>query len=338
MSTLPGIRAFTSPQGKAIHGDDIKDIKRVNSGPEESAMPESTKQNPYFRGYYESRWAARAEFMRFHIRAGESNAYRIIKKLEAHERKFILSDTDRGLKWLPLGYPEHIKALPGGVPAFRISSIRGKAITVPFHATDNLHDYIVDYIDQTGPYDCIVELGCGYGRRLFEIFYSGGPRDIPYFGGELTASGVAIAGEIAALQPDMQTNFFRFDYLKPDLSAIPRVERALVYTVHSIEQVTRIAPELFRVIAGIARHVTCIHLEPFGFQVKDQGPVTQAQRRLMLETGWNLNFAEALFQARDQFGLKVDFLETEIFLPQNPDSPTSIAIWSSSAKAAAQIS
>jgi len=288
-------------------------------------------QDEKWRGFYEQAWSARATFMRSLIAGGETNPYRVIKLLEAHQRKFrVAGGGDGGVKWQKQPWPKQLGETPAGTPAFRMTSFRGNVMLAPFHATDNLHNFIVDYIAETGPYDAIIELGCGYGRNLFEIFFNGGPRDVPYFGGELTESGVAIARELAALEPRMDATFFRFDHLKPDLSALPPMDRALVMTVHSLEQVKHIAPEFFLAVSGIARAVSCLHFEPFGFQVADLGPATGAHREFMVNSGWNQNFAAALAQASRQYGLKTSFIATELFLPIGADNPTSLAIWHSS--------
>ena len=50
---------------------------------------------------------------------------------------------------------------------------KGAKLIVPFHSSFNFYDMLIDIIDETGPYDSIVELGCGYGRNLIEIFYRG---------------------------------------------------------------------------------------------------------------------------------------------------------------------
>ena len=211
--------------------------------------------------------------------------------------------------------------------------LRGNYALIPFHATDNLVDFIVDYIDEKGPFDTIIELGCGYGRNLFNIFYGGGPQDARYYGGELTASGVAMAREIAALDPAMQASFFPFDYLEPAL-AIEPVERALVFTMHSIEQVCQIDPRLFGVIAGTGRRVDCIHLEPFGFQFAELGPASIEHRKQAIENNWNLNFAAALQEAKQAHGLNISCVVTELSLAVDPHNPTSLAIWQAGGTAA----
>ena len=274
----------------------------------------------------------RAEFVRERIVAGETNPYRIVKSLEARQRKFRLIGTPAGkAHWEKQPWPKEWGETPAGVPAFRLTSSRGNMLRAPFHCSDNLHNFLIDYLDETGPYDAVIELGCGYGRNILEIFYGGGPRDIAYFGGELTDSGVAIARELAALEPRLDARFFHFDYLAPDLGAVPRFDRALVFTMHSIEQVKLIGPELFDAISRVARDVACIHFEPFGFQVATLGPATEAHRKTMEKNGWNLNFAAALQEAARRYPVKVDYMATELFMPIDPHNPTSIAVWHSTA-------
>ena len=94
------------------------------------------------------------------------------------------------------------------IPVARLTTRQGAELIVPFHSSFNFFDMLIDIIDETGPYDSIVELGCGYGRNLIEIFYRGGPTDVRYFGGEFTQSGVEIASKLAAATPKMNAKFF----------------------------------------------------------------------------------------------------------------------------------
>jgi SAM-dependent methyltransferase len=213
------------------------------------------------------------------------------------------------------------------VPAVRQTSFRGNAVLAPFHAVDQHHDFIIDYINETGPYDAIIELGCGYGRNLFEIFYRGGPLGAKYYGGELTESGVSIAAELAALEREMDATFFQFDHLAPDLSHLPKFDRALVFTAHSFEQVGLMDPVVFSVMAGVGRQVSGLHFEPFGFQFQLLGPMSKIHAKMAQDNGWNQNFAAALREAEALYGIKIIYVATEMFHPVDPANPTSLAIW-----------
>ena len=283
-------------------------------------------QEPRWRLFYEDAWNVRAAYLRELIAAGENNVPRLLRRFEAFERKHRVKIDADGSHFTRTVWPKEQEIGPAGVPLLRASSLRGNHALIPFHAADNLADFLVDYIDENGPFDAIVELGCGYGRNLFNIFYGGGPREARYYGGELTASGVAIAREIAALDPAMKVTFFPFDYLDPVLALEP-ITRALVFTLHSIEQVCQIDARLFAVIAGIARRVDCVHLEPFGFQLAELGPASSGNRAQALEHNWNLNFVSALREAQRAYGLRVSCLIPELSLPADPNNPTSLAIW-----------
>ena len=291
-------------------------------------------QQPLWRVFYERAWAARAAYLRSMIANGERNIPRLLRRFDAYERKHGVRviEHDR-IEFQRTEWPKEQEMGPAGVPLLRASSFRGNHALLPFHATDNLADFIVDYIDEKGPYDAVIELGCGYGRNLFNIFNGGGPQDARYYGGELTESGVAMAREIAAIDPAMKASFFPFDYLEPAL-AIEPTERALVFTVHSIEQVCQIDARLFGVIAGAARSVDCIHLEPFGFQVAELGPASIGHRQQAIENNWNVNFAAALQEAQQTHGVRISCLITELSLPIDPNNPTSLAIWHAGDKAA----
>lgn len=290
-------------------------------------------QEASWRNFYEQAWATRARHLRRLIADGERNIPRLLRRFEAHERKYRAKDSADGTGFERIEWPKEFQMGPAGVPLLRLSSFRGNALLVPFHSVDHPSNFIVDYIDEHGPFDAIVELGCGYGRNLFDIFYGGGPQDARYYGGELTESGVAIAREIAALDPAMNANFFPFDYLDPSLAIAP-AERALVFTVHSIEQVCQIDAQLFAVIAGAAKRVDCVHLEPFGFQLTELGPASREHRDQAVENRWNLNFAAALQEAQRLHGVEVSCVVTETSLPLDPRNPTSLAIWHSGQKAA----
>jgi SAM-dependent methyltransferase len=283
-------------------------------------------QEPRWRSFYESAWSLRASYLRGLIAAGERNIPRLLRRFDAFERKHRVTGEDNGLRFERTVWPKEQEVGPAGVPLLRASSFRGNHALIPFHATDNLADFIVDYIDEKGPFDAIIELGCGYGRNLFNIFYGGGPQDARYYGGELTDSGVAVAREIAALDPAMKASFFPFDYLDPALPVAP-AERALVFTVHSIEQVCQIDARLFAVIAAAARRVDCVHFEPFGFQLAELGPASREHRNQAIENRWNVNFAGVLQEAQQAHGLQISCVITELSLPIDPHNPTSLAIW-----------
>jgi len=291
-----------------------------------SATATNADQEVHWRQFYELAWYFRLEFIRKKIAEGEKNPLRLIRLLEQQERKNALAFDAQAktYRWKNRDFPQK---MPSGTPSIKQSSFNGKRLDIPYHAKTIYTDFIIDFLHETGDVDCIVELGCGYGHNLFEMYYHGGPNK-PYFGGELTDSGCAIGDTLASFSTKQKISFYKFDHTKPDLSWLPSCKRAFVYTVHSIEQVHRIDSEFFQCIANAADEVIGLHLEPFGFQyAPDLGEVTKIQAEQFQAKKWNVNFYETLKQAEDQNILKIDFIDTEVFLPADPLNPTSLVTW-----------
>lgn len=286
-------------------------------------------QHAKWQNFYEKAWAMRAEFMNECLKDGMSG-YRAIKELEKRERREQISGAaDGNIRWEKIEIPDNNTLSPDiRVPILRVSSMGGKELTVPFHSTYNFSDLLIDVLEETGPYDSIIELGCGYGRNLFEIFHRGGPLNLPYYGGEFTASGVELAKKLAKATPGMNAKFFHFNHLEPKID-IDLGERAFVFTCHSIEQVSQIPDNWFSVVADAAKHVRCVHLEPFGFQINISGPASEKHREFMIEQGWNVNFADMLKQASREKIIEVDTAMLEVGLSIDPYNPGSLAIWHS---------
>lgn len=280
--------------------------------------------------YYEKLWRERLKVMREFVAAGESDPLRVIHRFLSHERLNPIGlevhsdgsmETVRKVDKNPYGFP----MLPTGVPAFRVTSVRGKPTIVPYY--ENLMDFVVDYCRDKS-FDAIVELGSGYGRNLIELFYRGGPKDIPYYAAEFTDSGVEASRMLAGIAKDMTLESFHFDHREPDLAPIKERGRLLIFTVHSIEQVNLLPKNYFKRLAGHARRTHGIHFEPFGFQVADApNDVSEAQRNWIIERGWNLDFASALMSNRDQGEIEVTYLAKDAMGGEDASNPTSLAVW-----------
>jgi hypothetical protein len=286
-------------------------------------MPEETQETPDWGARYEELWQIRASFMRDLIAGGESDRFRVISRLHTHERRYGCVVVDGATRWVPRPFNG---PMPSGTPLSRPSSLRGHFMAVPFYTVYAKEQLILDYLETNGPFDCLVELGCGYGQNLFSIHAQGGP-DIPYFGGEYTDSGVTMARELAALPNGGRFTFFHFDHRDPDLAAVPRTRRAMVFTCHTIEQVRSIPVDWFRTVGSIADEVHCLHLEPFGFQMERAGPISEKQRESFAVRGWNGNMAGAAQEAGARGDILITALYTEMTFPEDPENPPSLMIW-----------
>ena len=286
-------------------------------------------QLPHWQDFYEKAWAFRAKFLERQLESG-ANALQAIKELEKKERGYTLgvNDTTGEVLYMKKEISDdepHIKDT--NIALYSKRGFNGNIIILPKHTSYNFRTLLIDLIDATGPYDAIIELGCGYGRNLFEIFYGGGPREAKYIGGEFTKSGIEIAQKLAKKAPKMKTEFFHFNHLEPKLPFKKPFKRAFVFTCHSIEQVMQINENWFDEVVKAGEFVRGAHLEPFGFQLKNSGPLSDMHKDFMIQNSWNINFAEVLRQAVERKIIK----DEQIFLEMGvtPDvNVGSLAFWS----------
>ena len=286
-------------------------------------------QLPHWQDFYEKAWAFRAKFLESQLQSG-ANALQAIKELEKKERGYTLgvNDTTGEVLYMKKEISDdepHIKDT--NIALYSKRGFNGNIIILPKHTSYNFRTLLIDLIDATGPYDAIIELGCGYGRNLFEIFYGGGPREAKYIGGEFTKSGVEIAQKLAKKAPKMKTEFFHFNHLEPKLPFKKPFKRAFVFTCHSIEQVMQINENWFDEVVKAGEFVRGAHLEPFGFQLKNSGPLSDMHKDFMIQNSWNINFADVLRQALERKIIK----DEQIFLEMGvtPDvNVGSLAFWS----------
>lgn len=309
----------------------------------EQSVPKFQATNENF---YEIAWNVRLQFIDSLIAEGETNPYRIIKKMEAWERRHDLlldkvttyaptGDGDRteisatgysgDARWIPTKGGRFDK-LPTGIDAFVESSLRGAELVVPAYTDISgiPAKWIVDL--WRDDHDCIVELGSGLGRNIFEIYFNGGPAKATYFACEISASGRKVTEKLAALMPELDIRVCPFDHCRPDLSFLRGRGNALMFSCHSIEQVDRLPDDYFGHLAGAAKTVTCAHFEPFGFQISTDSPISKAQENAARSKKWNSNFVHLLEKAHASQTIKVTYLATDLFA-MDKTSPTSVAIW-----------
>lgn len=284
------------------------------------------RQSAAWRVRYNNLWAARADITRQLIARGESEPMRIIHTLERMEQHMELVADGRSASWR-VRQIDPKTALPSGVPAMREAAFNGGALQMSAYTYASLSNFLADFVTESGPFDAVIELGCGFGQNLFRLYYAGLPKQLRYFGGELAGSGVALGRTLAALRPEIPVEFFPFDHLAPDLSMLPKLSRPLVFTCHSLEQVEEVPQSFFAAVARCAERVTCIHLEPFGFQVRPIGPIAQAHRKFFEGLGWNMNLYAAATQAEQGGVIKRTVVIPDIFLSSDAVNATSLMVW-----------
>ncbi|MGR3467046.1 MAG: hypothetical protein ACU0CI_04145 [Shimia sp.] len=118
----------------------------------------------------------------------------------------------------------------------------------------------------------IVELGSGWGANLFQLYVGLGYtacRGIDFHGAEFTDMGQKAANRIASYDGRINFHSHSFNYRKPDISFLEGYSgHILIFTRHSIEQVDKIAHQLYQMIYDLNVNVTLMHFEPVGWQRK----------------------------------------------------------------------
>lgn len=281
------------------------------------------KQNSFFVNFYEKAWMKRRAIMEECISSGDHDPLSVIYKFRRKSSRFGTTGDGEDVE---IKYPENVSLLPTGKPIVRQQIFLDKYHPGPWYA-DPL-DFLCEYIEQ-GKYDAIIELGAGYGGNLVEIFYRGGPRGIPYLGGELTGSGRQAIQMLADLKPEMNLRPFFFDHKNPVFPEEFAFKKVFIFTCHSIEQVTEIPDDYFKVISQRFEQICGVHLEPFGFQIEQfGGEANDFHMNFFIERQWNMNFIRVFWGAADRHEIE------EIFMAKNimggpPETPTSLAVWQS---------
>ena len=77
-----------------------------------------------------------------------------------------------------------------------------------------------------------------------------------------------MATRLAALEPAIRFQSLSFDWRHPDLTALAGHGDAVVFTVHSLEQVPDLDAGALDAVLALAPSVTCLHFESVGWQLE----------------------------------------------------------------------
>lgn len=224
------------------------------------ATPEKRRRSI---GKYEGEWGRVRELAERVIASGEHDLSRVLRLVEA-EWRGMTAEPAEGLAFgEPVVLPD--AALFGGRRDLILAVLRRACRP------------------GTG---LVAELGSGSGINLLNLHLWGGPR-VPYFALEPTEQGRACATLLAGLDGGLDLSARPFDFESPGYD-LPRAEHTLVFTSHSIEQVTELPSDAITGLFGLADSVTGVHFEPIGWQVR-QAAVDDPARRWAEKKGYNRN-------------------------------------------------
>lgn len=297
--------------------------------------------------YYELVWGLRLELFKSIIASGETHPLRVLGKFLHHQRFHDAGFSEaEGIhfKRMHEARLQNVNAqngqfnfdqsvLPTGIPQIRVIPLMDRYVEAPAYNDCNTSDFILDLAmaieEKRGKIDAVIELGSGYGYNLFNLYYHGGPR-VPCYACEFTQSGAACTRLLASLDPGFQITAHAFDYKNPDLSFVKKYDHVFVFTRHSIEQVERVPDHLLKTITGVARRVTCLHIEPFGYQIgfapEPTHTVHTDHKNYFTSKNWNANLYDVLCKSAAQGWITLDYLGYNI-LGGVPGNPSSLALW-----------
>lgn len=175
--------------------------------------------------------------------------------------------------------------------------------------------------------DLVVELGCGWGWHIVGAWLAGAPREALYVGAEYTAAGREATQRLADLDPELRLRALAFDYNDPfaSLRTLGRVRDAVVFSVHSVEQIPRLSPDVPRAIAALAESVRCLHFEPVGWQAT---PASGGSSRAYAEHhDYNRDLLHVLRAEEAAGGLRIDEIALDL-VGLNPANASTLVRWS----------
>lgn len=167
----------------------------------------------------------------------------------------------------------------------------GKRVVLPKAALHGARRALHSHVLSTAlpEADLVVELGSGWGNNLLDLHLAGGPR-ARFFALEPTRFGRAAVERLAALDPSLDLTTLYFDYERPDYRALPSGRRLLVFTSHSIEQISQLPEAVITGLFSLAEEIVGVHFEPVGWQIRpDTGIEAGARRDYSLANGYNEN-------------------------------------------------
>lgn len=189
----------------------------------------------------------------------------------------------------------------------------------------------------------IIELGSGWGTNLFYLWLGGAPRAAQYVAMEYTETGRQVTQLLAGLEPGLAMAVRPFDYHRPDLAEFRSGDRTVVFTSHSIEQITYLNDALFEELLAIPGLDRVVHVEPVSWQLLAQsalGPVIGGLsyvapprlslgldvRRRSRSTGYNRDLVSRLRRLEAAGRIRIERIE-KYYVGANPLNPGTAIIW-----------
>lgn len=179
--------------------------------------------------------------------------------------------------------------------------------------------YTQEIIRYAQNHDLVLDLGCGWGHRMVNLYVSGA--NAQFIGGDRSQHSRSVNKAVTGLFPQMRAGWCPFDFTAPDFSGMPSADRVCVFTVHAIEQVKSIGIALFDALLRRFPNseITGVHLEPIAAQIDERctGAAAYAAKR---------EYNQDLFASAHHPQVEIVASEAVIF-DLGDDNPTSLLVW-----------
>jgi hypothetical protein len=241
------------------------------------------------------------------------------------------SDPGRADLGRVLGRVARREACPDGALAPSQMTVAGSRVGVPRAVAHAAHQgFVLDVVGEacTPTTALVIELGSGWGRNLLSLWLSGGPASAEYVAAEYTEAGRRVAAQLAAMDPRLKFRSVAWDYRHPDLSMLGRFDEAVVFTVHSVEQLPQLPAEAIDTIRGLADRVTCLHFEPVGWQLGETEQ-SGSTADYAAQHDYNRNLVELLREQERQRRLNIELILPDV-IGENPANSTTLIVWRAS--------
>lgn len=176
-------------------------------------------------------------------------------------------------------------------------------------------------------YDVIIELGSGWGRNIYYMLQKNIINNQRIISGEFNKTGCIIQESIKNnFFKNQHLNIYHFDYKNSNnfFDQVKKIEKpfqkCLVFTKHSIEQITEIDNDFFDNLLQICPQIKCIHFEPIGWQISEKSFCKSSNY-------YNRNLFSKLEEYQNKNLIKIKNVELDFLSVTRPGNTSTLIEW-----------
>ena len=178
----------------------------------------------------------------------------------------------------------------------------------------------------TSSASCLVELGCGFGSKIFKLSDCKSMKSMPLYGAEYTKSGCDLTRLISKkINKKIEVGFCDFNTLEIKGIKIPK--NALIFTSYSVHYVDKLNKNFIKFLADLEPSAV-VHFEPCFEYFDDDNIHDLMCKRYMQMNGYTENIASNIELGASSIG--ATFKSKKNVFGANPFLPMSILEWNPS--------